>query len=260
MAKSRIEKIAEKLQKVAAMTFKKAYKRLAYEWRARNDKSISSDPEVVTMGNSTGVSGLHFTLEHRGKMEGMYSLSTCCKNNHICQRNRQIEGSICQKCFAFRQMEYMTSMEKPLEQNRVILTSEIIEEQDLPIINAAWFRFESFGDLENEIQAINYLDIIRKNHHCFFAWWTKSPAIIARAFEITGYEKPQNLNIIYSSMFIDVEATTKYPFVDKIFTVYSESYLAEHPEVKINCGARSCLKCRLCYGKNDVRFVNEIEK
>jgi hypothetical protein len=42
--------------------------------------------------------------------------------------------------------------------------------------------------------------------------------------------------------------------------VYTKKFLIEHPEVKINCGARSCNKCRLCYLKNNTTEVSEILK
>ena len=257
--KTKLEKIAEKLAKVAQMVFPHAYKKYAWEYRAKHDLSLNAD-EVITMQNARCNCGLSFTIDHRGKMQGMYSLSTSCVDNPICAERAKDPDSICFWCFARRHIEAMPNNREPLAKNLEILSSEIIEDVDLPIINAAWFRFESFGDLMNVTQAINYLNIVRKNPQTFFAWWTKNPAFIDLAFKLTGYEKPANLNIIYSSPRYDEIGESTYWFVDKVFTVFSPKFLAEHPEIQINCGARSCLKCRLCYEKNNTRHVFEIRK
>ena len=55
-----------------------------------------------------------------------------------------------------------------------------------------------------------------------------------------------------------------YPFVSKLFTCYDKEYLKEHPEVDINCGARSCMLCQRCYLKNrkgiSLEVINEVVK
>jgi hypothetical protein len=115
--------------------------------------------------------------------------------------------------------------------------------------------------LANDIQVINYFNICKANPYTNFALWTKNPQIVYKAI-LKGYEKPTNLNIIYSSLFMNqptkIETIKrKYPFIDKVFTVYDEKIAQS---VSINCGARKCLKCRICYEKNDITEVNEIVK
>ena len=251
-------KIASKIAQVTNTTFRKVYLKLAMLYRAKKDMALKFD-EVVCMQNATQNCGLHFTLNHTGKMCGMFSLSTSCKCNERCMRNAQIEGSICQYCFAMRQMDYQTSMCEPLAQNYRILTSEIIDWDDLPIINALYFRFESFGDVANVTQAINYMHIIQKNPNVFFAWWSKNMDIINQMFKETGYEKPDNVNFIQSSLFVNKSIRPQYWFVDKVFTVFDKETIAERG-ILINCGARSCLKCGLCYCKNNIVYVNEEKK
>lgn len=205
--------------------------------------------------------GLHITTAHNGKMDGMQSLSTSPWKNIQCERNCKIENAICNHCFSRKQMKAFPTMEKPLATNYEILTSRILPVYELPIINALYFRFEAFGDLANEIQVINYFNICRANPHVKFALWTKNARHVKKAIE-AGHEKPENLNVIYSSLFVndcaDIERIKKrYPFIDKVFTVYDEEHGAN---VAINCGARKCLKCRLCYEKNGVEYVNELIK
>lgn len=208
-----------------------------------------------TLANSRKISGLHFTTNHSGKMAGMVSISTSVTTNERCAKNAQIEGSICQKCFAAKQMRVFPTMENPMIENQRILTSEILPFEKLPKINNIYFRFEAFGDLNNDTQVKNYFNICYKNPMVKFALWTKNPDYIAQAIA-DGYEKPENLNIILSSLFINKERKNVFPFVDKIFTVYDTDFIEEN-EIEINCGARNCFSCGLCYEKNNVTIINE---
>ena len=208
-----------------------------------------------TLSNAKKISGLHYTVNHSGKMAGMNSLSTAVTTNERCAKNAQIPGSICAKCFAERQMKRFPSMEKPMVENQRILTSDILPMEKLPRINNIYFRFESFGDLNNHIQVINYFRICYKNPKVKFALWTKNPDYIEEAIA-AGYEKPENLNIVLSSLFINKERKNVFDFVDKVFTVYDEKFIDEHG-ININCGARNCFTCGLCYEKNGINVINE---
>lgn len=210
---------------------------------------------VCTLSNSKKISGLHFTTKHSGKMAGMVSLSTAVTTNDRCAKNAMVPGSICEKCFAAKQMKFYPGMEKPMVENQRILTTSILPMEKLPIINNLYFRFEAFGDLNNDIQVINYFNICKKNPGVKFALWTKNPDLIQLAIN-QGHEKPQNLNIILSSLFINIERVHSYAFVDKVFTVYDPQYIRSQG-VDINCGAKNCFSCGLCYEKNNVKIINE---
>lgn len=208
-----------------------------------------------TLANSRKISGLHFTTNHSGKMAGMVSISTSVTTNERCAKNAQIKGSICEKCFAAKQMKVFPSMEKPMVENQRILTSEVLPLEKLPTINNLYFRFEAFGDLNNATQVKNYFNICYKNPKVKFALWTKNPDYIAEAIA-DGYKKPKNLNIVLSSLFLNKQRRTLFPFVDKIFTVYDPATI-EAENITINCGANNCFSCGLCYEKNSVVFINE---
>lgn len=201
--------------------------------------------------------GIHITTGHTGKMLGIASISTSRNLNPNCQKYSQIKGSICSKCYAARQLKMYKNLRDALERNYKLLTERVLSDDELPVMNYSFFRIESFGDIANVTQAINYLNLIRKNSQTFFGWWTKNPAYIQKAFEKTGYKKPKNCNIILSSMFIDKRTeNNQYDFIDKVFTVYSKDYIKEN-KININCGARSCLNCHKCYEKNRIKYVNE---
>lgn len=208
-----------------------------------------------TLNNSRKISGLHFTTNHSGKMAGMVSISTSVTTNERCKKNASIKGSICEKCFASKQMKIYPSMENCMVENQRILTSEILPMDKLPTINNLYFRFESFGDLNNATQVKNYFNICYKNPRVKFALWTKNPDYVAEAIA-DGYEKPSNLNIVLSSLFINQERKNPFPFVDKVFTVYDSGYI-EANDIDINCGAKNCFSCGLCYEKNGVQTINE---
>ena len=129
------------------------------------------------------------------------------------------------------------------------------------------FRFEAFGDVQNEIQLINYIRIASHNPKTKFALFTKNYEV---AYDVLSlYDKyPSNMNLVISSLMINkpmnltkLWSTHKFEKHQlKNFTVYDYDYLKEHPEIKINCGSKDCYGCHLCYSDRDVEEVNEILK
>ena len=48
----------------------------------------------------------------------------------------------------------------------------------------------------------------------------------------------------------------KYWMVDHIFTVFDKECIQSH-NIVINCGAKSCLGCQICYHNDTEFYVNE---
>ena len=210
---------------------------------------------MITMEEAKIISGIHYTTNHSGKMKGMVSLSTSCACNPSCKEYSKDVNKICSHCYAQRQMKRYSNMELCLEKNTKILTTKILSDCEIPSVNSLFFRFEAFGDLINEIQVINYFNICNKNPNTKFALWTKNPHIIKKTIDL-GYTKPNNIQIILSSPYINVIANNKYDFVNKIFTVYDKKTI-EQNNIHINCGAKNCLSCHKCYEKNEIVYINE---
>lgn len=222
-------------------------------------KHIMKRSEIVTIKSFEKDTGIHFTLNHTGKMEGMQSLSTSCICNPACLARMKDEGSICSKCFAAAMHKRYSALGARMEHNTVALSKNLYSVEELPIVNAAFFRLESFGDLGSVTQAQNYLRLCKRNPWTRFALWTKNPGYLARAIELEG-GKPDNLNVILSSPYMNTTCdASRWAFVDKTFTVWTKDAI-EAQGVQINCGSRKCLDCMLCYTKNDIREVNEILK
>ena len=209
---------------------------------------------------------INVCINHTGKMAGMYSISTSCTLNKYCIERAKNKDSICSNCFAqsmFRNSWYKWTMRR-CEENTRILTESVLALEDLPIINAFAFRFESFGDLNNTTQVINYFNICNINPRVTFAIWTKNPFIIANAIR-DGHKKPENLIIIYSSPLKDRPVELKkiksvFPFIDKVFTVWTSKQTAAKHNICINCGARACIKCLRCYTKSSNDEIAELLK
>lgn len=190
-----------------------------------------------------------------GKMNGIPSISTSCLFNPICLKRMQDGDSICAHCFAEATLKRYEGAGKNAESNYHLLTESVLPTELLPIFcNVAIVRIESFGDVANVTQAINYANICKANPNVQFAWWSKNMAIIKRAFDIVG--KPDNVVMVESSEKLNVAKKASTEYVDKVFTVYDEKTIAKE-NININCGARCCATCRRCYSKNTESVVSE---
>ena len=147
-----------------------------------------------------------------------------------------------------------------------ILTAVELSPCDIPVLDAAvypFFRFESFGDLNNTIQAKNYNLIAAVNPGVNFTLWTKNPGIIQAAIN-QGMQLSENLVIGLSSLYVNVpeiEKAKRYSFVRFLFTVYDNDYIEKH-NIVINCGAKHCISCGICYKylheyKDGLYIINE---
>ena len=211
---------------------------------------------------------IEMTTNHTGKMEGINSISTSVVLNPFCQKQQAVKGSICSHCFAESMMKMYSALEEKLARNTKVLTESILPEEDLPnTTGMRIFRFESFGDLNNEIQLTNYLNIVRKNPSTRFTLWTKRYSLVEKYF--TEHDVPDNFTLIISSLMVNtkisltfLKKTGKFKLGQlKSFTVYDYDYIKEHwKEMDINCGSRFCLGCRLCYDLNDVEEISEVLK
>ena len=101
---------------------------------------------------------LHIT-SHTGKMLFIPSISTTCLNNKLCLARMENKETICSHCFSDSIQKRYKNLTKCLIKNTEVLTSSVITESDLPVLNNIYFRLESFGDLNNDIQVINYFNI-----------------------------------------------------------------------------------------------------
>lgn len=195
---------------------------------------------------------LYSIATHSGKMDGIPSISTSVLCNKNCAKNAAIKGSICEKCYARGLAKMRKQLAEKLKANYHFYTTVNLSAEDVPFINSAIFRFESFGDLANVQQFKNYCTIAEANPQTRFVLWTKNHCVITEALK-HGTTIPQNLYIIASSVYINKSAIgvvkkcrPLLPFIDAVFTVYDKQTIKAE-NININCGGRKCLECRRCY-------------
>ena len=197
-----------------------------------------------------------------GKMTGMPAITTSMLCNAHCQKLTNIIGTVCEKCYTMKYLKSRPAVEKCYAENTDLLTSSIIPIKQLPFINAAMCRLETFGDIVNTTHLQNYVNLIKKNNHCMFSLFTKNYTVVFDYFKT--HKQPKNLSIVISSLIInepfELEFIPDYLTNVKIFTVYSKPF-AKDNNVAINCGKNRCIDCRRCYTKNkNPIYVSEILK
>lgn len=205
------------------------------------------------------MNGALWMTNHSGKMTGINSIGTSCANNPHCMKRRENKESVCSKCYADTYMKMRKALKKRLEDNADVLTKRLLVDREIPVTNAAVFRFESFGDLYNAMHLENYVRICERNPFTHFGLWTKNTWILDEVFNAKGIEKPENLSVIVSSPKLNEVVKfnkDKHWYVDHVFTVYDKKFI-EGNGIEINCGSRDCLGCQRCYHKNDDFYVNE---
>ena len=177
-----------------------------------------------------------------------------------------------------------------LENNSKLLSTNIIDIDFLPTIYNIYFRFNSHGELINEIHLINLINIVNKNKHCNFALWTKRNDIIKKYFDKNN--KPDNLILIYSNsklnnpmnkppkyfnktfnniiklsykdyfkkytMFINKKDINKEFKINikKQYDIYKNDFNKNN---KVNCFEK-CIDCLKCYTKNNITTIIEKAK
>ena len=234
--------------------------------RARNPIEMLINGAVYIMYQSRFIIGRTAILISdymSAKMEGFPSISTACTCNKFCLARLKQKIGICAKCFAYAKLKFKKNLAENLKKNYEVLTKEVLPDEALPTFckDVDQCRIESFGDIENVEQAINYINIAIKNPNVMFGWWSKNEAIRSQAIAMKG--KPENMICVYSSPMVNKEVTFEelyakgWTYIDKIFTVFTKEYAKEH-YIDINCGARACKfgrGCGRCYmhGKEYVR-------
>ena len=231
--------------------------------------ALNAAKQIVVSAKTNGtdaVHGLHFTIKHTGKMKGIRSISTSVVLNEHCQKYRKIDGSICSKCYAAAMVESQYAkrdLPRTLAENKDILTRRLIPTAEMPKFGkkVPYFRFESFGDLNNVIQAANYIRMAKANPETQCVLFTKNPRLIQLAEELSG-GRPANMNVVLSSIQMNRPVTAFRNWKpDIVFTIYDKEHI-EKDGIVINCGARSCKTCHKCYDKRShrsgkVEYINE---
>lgn len=234
----------------------------AVEWAVNRLTLENFNTKHMTVEIFKKYFGIHFSDSMTGKMENVHGISTAVTENPHCRELAKNPLYICHECYAAEYLKVKKEPEKAYIRNGRILQNAIISKEFWPYIFSDLFRIESFGDCANATQATNYLNLAFKNsdenNTCIFTVFSKAMAFYAMAIKQTG--KPENMIFVQSSPCLNKAIKPAFNFIDKVFTVYTKEYAAEHG-IKITCGGYKCIFCRACYKKTgSVQYVNELLK
>ena len=224
------------------------------------------------------------------KLEKINNISTNTLTNDYCIKQNKKNNIICTKCYSFKGLNFRKAMIPLLQNNSDLLSNNIIDINFLPIIYNIYFRFNSHGELINEIHLINLINIVNKNKHCNFALWTKRNDIIKKYFDKN--KKPDNLILIYSNPKLNKPMNKTPKYFDKTFnnviklsykdyfnkyTMFIDDELIDNTlkrNIKkqydiykndfnkmnnVNCFEK-CIDCLKCYTHNNIKTIIEKAK
>lgn len=200
----------------------------------------------------------------QGKMTGILALSTDKRLNENCQKLSQDPSLICSKCYVERSLKQYRDLEPCLIHNQQLLTSRLLTQDEVNHLdflkNTMYFRFESFGDLNNDIQLTNYMNIAKTFKTCNFALWTKHFNLLLTWLK--NHKAPKNIRLILSSPKINGSINNMLLDVFKKYhkNTISFNVTSDKKDPNINCGKRKCINCLNCYKKGVANNVLELLK
>lgn len=238
-----------------------------------HNKKVDEIDLAMQYGDMRKLCGMLTITEHspKNKMADKHSISTSVALNAFCKARQclgcKADGAepVCPYCFAEAIGNARPTVKYALARNSMILWQN-------PIPTKVWkevwkrkfyswnqpdFRIQSLGDVRTVIEAENYIRMEIAMRKMIHTEWSKNWRIWLQAFDHLG--KPENSRYIHSSLYLNrfdkiPEAMVKY--VDFRFTVFTEDYLRNHPEIVPNCCTtdnpyRKCrYDCNDCYAKD----------
>lgn len=201
-------------------------------------------------------------------MIGLFSINTNKYTNKNCTAlsSHKNNNLVCKNCYVNNITKRYKDMTPAYQHNSEILTTRILTSEEIKnlsreIMNYSIFRFESFGDLNNEIQLINYINIAKACKWTKFGLWTKHFKIVLDYFK-KGFKMPKNITLVLSAPFKD--QALKEGFVNLFKKYHSRvitfTVLKDKNDPRINCGKRKCIECRNCYDSKKPVDVYELIK
>ena len=207
----------------------------------------------------------------KNKMADKHSISTSVALNDFCKARQclgcRADGAepVCPYCFAEAIGNARPTVKYALARNAQILWQNSIPTKVWKKVWKKKFlswkqpdsRIGSLGDVRTVIEAENYIRMEYAIPEMIHTEWSKNWRIWLQAFEHLG--KPKNSRYVHSSLYLNVFdpiPEAMIPYTDFRFTVFTEDYLRNHPEIVPNCCTtdnphRQCRRdCNDCYSKH----------
>lgn len=189
-----------------------------------------------------------------GKLKNLDAINTNTVTNKFCKKmhNSKNDKCICKYCYSQKMLKtFRKNCQPAFQYNSNLLSKQLIDKTQIPRFKHELLRINAHGELINQTHADNIIRLALFKPDKTITLYTKRLNLINNAIKRQSHAvKPDNLIIVYSNPLLDKPITkipqnNMYKYVDKIFNVMSTE------NNKINCGAKNCNKCRLCYNKNN---------
>lgn len=185
-----------------------------------------------------------------GKLKGISGINSNPLTNPYCQASSKKCDLVCSKCYSRKMLQTFRSNAVPaFERNNKLLSSQGLTDDQIPRIKYDVVRFNAHGELINTQHLLNLFRIAKKYPKKQFTLWTKRSKLVQKQLD----KKPDNVILIYSNPVLNNIVQAPKGF-DKVFNVVEKD---RGFDSMVNCGARSCAECMLCYTHNDVSIVVE---
>lgn len=185
-----------------------------------------------------------------GKLKGISAINTNTVTNKFCQK-MQKGNNICKHCYSQAMLTgSRKNCQDSFQRNSDLLSSRALFPDEIPTINAAWFRFHGHGELINTQHFHNLCAIAFANPQTTFALWTKRKDIVWEYFEHVSVP-PINLILIYSNPKLDSVMDSPPPMFNKVFNNITDK------NAEANCTGQKCMDCLECYKWSGAEVIVE---
>ena len=177
-----------------------------------------------------------------GKLLGIPAINTNTITNSFCMKSSKSKNkkNICTKCYSVYMLStYRKNCQTAFQFNSDLLSGGLLEPKQIPLINAAYVRFNAHGELINTVHILNILRIVRHNPATTFALWTKRTDLVEPLLD----RIPDNLILVYSNPLIDKLMHKAPTGFHKVFNNVTE-------DPNENCTGQKCMECLACYKKD----------
>lgn len=174
-----------------------------------------------------------------------------------CIQRHEIDGCICQKCYATTTNRMYPNVRSALQRNRDLSPGDIYDEPPvLHLNNDLTWRSNWNGDYQDERDVLVDFAICEVVNYAICTAWTKNMDIV----ELVESELPSNYTVVHSNPMINCPDFEKHPLSRASFNIYTAEYAIEN-DIKINC-IGACRLCKRCYGEKarKPKVVNELLK
>lgn len=232
-----------------------------YERESALVNEILSKETITSLDRKKLLAILQVPFHDSGKIEGIQSIDSSAHNCSFCEKmieaGKENPDLICNYCYDRKQETRWLAVKNRHGLQLKILSSVLFEIDELALlpIYTDKVRFDSSGDIENVIQARNYIRIARAHETTTFTLWTKNLVALKQAIDIEG--KPENLIVIYSDPIIDNTKNhgtifKSFPWIDNIFMVARPEKIDSFIASGMNeCNGKKCIDCGYkCYVRN----------